>query len=79
MAVELKPLTPAGIERAIDRAHYFHLLHEPSQAEAACLDILSADPDNQGALVQLNAYVRMILQAKLEPRSDENEREQPLE
>jgi len=53
MTLQLKPLTSAGIERAIERANYFRLLNEPAQAESTCLDILHTDPGNQRALIQL--------------------------
>lgn len=51
--LQLKSLTQAGIERALERAEFFRLLNEPSQSESVCLDILSTDPHNQRALVTL--------------------------
>jgi len=49
----LKPLSRGGIDAALERAQRYRLLHEPSQAESICLDILDVDPENQEALVLL--------------------------
>ena len=53
MTLQLKSLTAAGIERAVERAHYFRLLNEPAQAESTYLDILRTEPNNQRALIGL--------------------------
>lgn len=50
---QLKPLSPEGIPRAIERAEHYRLLNEPAAAESICLDVLAADPENQQALVVL--------------------------
>src|SRR5688572_23354783 len=50
---EPKPLTKDGIARAVERAERYRLLNEPVEAESICLDVLSADPENQRALVML--------------------------
>jgi hypothetical protein len=53
MEFELKPLSPQAIPTALEKAHRYRLLNEPSQAESICLDILSIEPDNQTGLVTL--------------------------
>ena len=50
---ELKPLSIAAIPTALEKAERYRLLNEPAEAESICLDVLAADPDNQGALVML--------------------------
>ena len=50
---ELKPLSHDGIPGALSKAERYRLLNEPWQAESICRDILSIEPDNQGALVTL--------------------------
>jgi hypothetical protein len=51
--LELKKLTPAGIERALGKVERYRLLNEPAEAESICRDVLTVDPDNQEALVML--------------------------
>jgi hypothetical protein len=46
----LKPISPAAIPRAIDKAEHYRLLNEPWAAESICLDVLEAEPGNQEAL-----------------------------
>ena len=53
MDFELKPLSPSAIPAALEKAHRYRLLNEPSQAESICLDILHIEPGNQSALVTL--------------------------
>lgn len=53
MRFELKPLSPQGIPEALEKAHRYRLLNEPSQAESICLDILHIEPRNQAALITL--------------------------
>ena len=50
---ELKPLTTEAIPKALERADRYRLLNEAAEAESICLDILTADPENQRALVTL--------------------------
>ncbi|PYQ56310.1 MAG: hypothetical protein DMF58_21080 [Acidobacteria bacterium] len=50
---ELKPLSKEAIPKALEKADRYRLLNEPAEAESICLDILTADPDNQTALVTL--------------------------
>jgi hypothetical protein len=51
--VELRPISRAGIPRAIEKAKQYRLLNDPASAESICLDILEADPENQEVLVVL--------------------------
>jgi hypothetical protein len=51
--LEFKPLSPEGIEPALDKAGHYRLLNEPWEAESICRDILAIDPNNQRALVVL--------------------------
>src|SRR5947209_8816412 len=53
MEFELKPLSPKAIPEALEKAHRYRLLNEPSQAESICLDILHVEPENQAALITL--------------------------
>lgn len=53
MDFELKPLSVEAIPAALERAHLYRLLNEPSQAESICEDVLRVDPQNQIALVTL--------------------------
>jgi tetratricopeptide (TPR) repeat protein len=50
---ELKPLSPEGIPKALERAERYRFLNEPAEAESICRDILRVEPDNQRALVTL--------------------------
>jgi hypothetical protein len=50
---ELKPISKEAIAQAIEKAHHYRLLNEPSAAESICLDVLEVDPENQQALVTL--------------------------
>jgi hypothetical protein len=48
-----KPISKAGIPRALEKAERYRLLNDPEGAESICLDILAVEPDNQEALVVL--------------------------
>jgi hypothetical protein len=48
-----KRISAAGVERALEKAERYRLLHEPSDAESICLDILEVAPDHQRALTVL--------------------------
>jgi hypothetical protein len=50
---ELKPLPPAAIPAALEKAVRYRLLNEPEQAESICHDVLLVEPDNQEALTTL--------------------------
>jgi hypothetical protein len=49
----LKPLSKNAIPAALEKAMRYRLLNEAAEAESICLDILSAEPENQEALVIL--------------------------
>ncbi len=49
----LKALSHDGIASALTKAERYRLLHEPTQAESICRDILEIEPDNQSALIWL--------------------------
>ena len=51
--MNLKPITPAGIQAALQKAERYRLLNDSSAAESICLDILDVEPDNQTANVML--------------------------
>jgi hypothetical protein len=50
---ELKPLSPEAVPRALAKAERYRLLNEPGEAQSICLDVLTADPDNQEAIATL--------------------------
>ncbi|MCI0339274.1 MAG: hypothetical protein L0226_17010 [Acidobacteria bacterium] len=50
---ELKPISKEAIPQALEKAHHYRLLNEPSAAESICQDVLEVDPVNQQALVTL--------------------------
>ena len=50
---ELKPLSKEAIPAALAKAERYRLLNESEMAESICEDILSADPENEPALVTL--------------------------
>lgn len=49
-ALQLKQVTAAGIVQSLEKAERYRVLHEPSQAESICRDILEVDRTNQHAL-----------------------------
>jgi len=53
MQFELKPISAAGIDEALEKAARYRLLGEPSLAESICLDVLRIDAANQRALILL--------------------------
>lgn len=50
---ELKPLTTAGLERALGKVERYRLLNEPWEAESICRDLLEVEPENQEVLISL--------------------------
>jgi hypothetical protein len=50
---QLKPLSPAGIAGAIEKAKQYRLLNEPGTAESICRDILLVDPQHHDGLILL--------------------------
>ncbi|HVK84899.1 MAG TPA: hypothetical protein VM513_12360 [Kofleriaceae bacterium] len=49
-ALQRKQISATGIAQSLEKAERYRLLHEPSQAESICRDILEADRANQHAL-----------------------------
>jgi hypothetical protein len=49
----LKPISHDSIEHALARAERYRLLHEPTEAESICRDILDVEPSNRHARVSL--------------------------
>ena len=68
---ELKRLSPAAVPAALEKAHRYRLLNEPSDAESICRDVLAADPDNQEALVTLVLALSDQLEEKMTAAFDE--------
>jgi hypothetical protein len=50
---QLKPLSPASIPAALEKALRYRLLNEPLEAESICRDVLAAEPDNEQAVVTM--------------------------
>jgi hypothetical protein len=50
---EFKPLSPAAIPSALQKAERYRLLNEPAQSQSICEDVLRTDPTNHQALVTL--------------------------
>lgn len=50
---ELKPLSHEAVPAALEKANRYRLLNEPGAAESIYLDILTVEPDNQEALVNI--------------------------
>ena len=53
-----------AVPAALEKAHLYRLLNEPSDAESICRDVLAVDPENQEALVTLT----LALSDQLEER-----------
>jgi hypothetical protein len=51
--MDLKPIAPEAIPRALQKAERYRLLNQPWAAESICLDVLAVEPKNQEALVSL--------------------------
>lgn len=49
--VDLKPITREGVAAALQKAHRYRILNDPTAAESICLDVLAVEPDNVEALV----------------------------
>ena len=47
----LKPITKEGVPAALQKAHRYRVLNDPTAAESICLDVLQVDPRNNEALV----------------------------
>ena len=53
MTLKLKPISPNAVPVALQKVERYRLLNEPWEAQSICEDILSVDPGNESALVQL--------------------------
>jgi hypothetical protein len=49
----LKPLSPAGIPAALEKAERYRLLNEPGEAVSICQDVLAIQPEHRQARVVL--------------------------
>jgi len=47
----LKPITREGVAAALQKAHRYRVLNDPTAAESICLDVIAVDPGNVEALV----------------------------
>ncbi len=45
-----KSISPAALQRSIEKAERYRLLNQPWAAESICLDVIAADAGNQRAL-----------------------------
>lgn len=50
-APELKPISREGVPAALQKAHRYRILNDPTAAESICLDVLAVEPDNVEALI----------------------------
>jgi hypothetical protein len=50
MDYQLKRISSAGIEEAIEKAQLYRALNEPEEAESICRDIMAIEPQHQMAL-----------------------------
>ena len=62
---ELKRLSPAAVPAALEKAHRYRLLNEPTDAESICRDVLAVDPQNQEALVTLTLSLSDQLEERM--------------
>jgi hypothetical protein len=47
----LKPISREGVPAALQKAHRYRILNDPTAAESICLDVLAVEPGNVEALV----------------------------
>ena len=64
--VDMKTLSKDGVQLALEKAHRYRLLNEPSDAESICRDVLAVESDNKEALISL----LLALTDQIEDRSD---------
>ena len=50
MNFDPKPISAESVPAALEKAHRYRLLNEPSAAESICLDVLAVEPDSEQAL-----------------------------
>jgi len=68
---ELKRLSPAAVPAALEKAHRYRLLNEPTDAESICRDVLAVDPENQEALVTLTLALSDQLDTRMAAAYDQ--------
>ena len=68
---ELKRLSPAAVPAALEKAHRYRLLDEPTDAESICRDVLAVDPENQEALVTLTLALSDQLEERMAAAYDQ--------
>ena len=68
---ELKRLSADALPAALEKAHRYRLLNEPSDAESICRDVLAIDPQNQEALVTLTLALSDQLEERMAAAYDE--------
>lgn len=51
--MELRKITAASIETALDKAKHYRLLNDPDNAESICRDVLATEPNNDQAIALL--------------------------
>ena len=56
----LKPISREGVPAALQKAHRYRILNDPTAAESICLDVLAAEPGNDESLLRWNACVRIL-------------------
>ena len=50
MEFDPKPISREAVPAALEKAHRYRLLNEPSAAESICLDVLAVEPASEQAL-----------------------------
>ena len=68
---EIKPLTPAGVGPALEKANHYRLLNEPGVSESICRDILLADSGHRDAQRMLLLSLTDMFDRGLDKRFDE--------
>ena len=74
MELKLKPVSNAGIAKAISKTEVYRYLNEPGEAESICRDILAVEPDNQAALRLLGLAITDQFTGDASDRYSEAER-----
>jgi hypothetical protein len=50
---ELKPISRECVPAALQKAERYRVINDPTSAESICLDVLTVEPGNQQALIDL--------------------------
>lgn len=65
----LKPIDPAYLEKAVEKAAHYRLLNWPEEAESICLDVLAVSPEHPKALeILVLALADQFLESGKAPR-----------